>query len=186
METPCQCFDKKECLEFGCQKPKQTMETVKPLTWEEAQELWKDAVYWIDGAEYNVDEKKLLDVINTHASSRVREVEEELERVKSENKLASDLKEYLISTYEKFGDKKALVTKGYRAYTGLDLANEIRNNTPEGIESLQSIIALTIDLLRRDKINLNGPTYQELKEENKRLQERLEAAEKTIREWRPN
>lgn len=63
------------------------------------------------------------------------------------------LKQSLIATYQKFGDDKALIRNGL-SYSGNQISNEIENETELGIELIDSIIKLTIDLLSRDKINI--------------------------------
>lgn len=64
------------------------------------------------------------------------------------------LKSKVIETYKKFGDKKALLIRGHNSYTGFEIADEIEKETELGIEMMNSIIQLTIDLLSRDKINV--------------------------------
>lgn len=64
------------------------------------------------------------------------------------------LKQSMIETYRKFGDDKAILIKGKKSYTGNEIAEEIENETDFGIEMINSIIKLSIDLLKRDKVNL--------------------------------
>ena len=64
------------------------------------------------------------------------------------------LKSSMISTYKKFGDKKALITGG-RSYSGNEIAQEIENETEFGIGIIDNMIQLSIDLVSRDKINLS-------------------------------
>lgn len=68
--------------------------------------------------------------------------------------LAEELKRKAIETYLKYGDNKALVIKGKRTYTGNEIAHEIVNETDLGIDIVNKIMQLSIDLLKRDKINL--------------------------------
>lgn len=71
-----------------------------------------------------------------------------------EMKNIDQLKNKLISTYEKIGDRNGLVTKGVR-YSGNEIAEEIENETELGVKMVENIILLTIDLLSRDKINID-------------------------------
>ena len=65
------------------------------------------------------------------------------------------LKQLMVATYRKFGDEKALLLKGKRSYTGNEIADEIENETEFGIKMVDNMIQLTIDLLKRDKINMS-------------------------------
>ena len=60
------------------------------------------------------------------------------------------LKQLMVATYRKFGDKKALLLKGKRIYTGNEIADEIENETEFGIKMVNNMIQLTINLLKRD------------------------------------
>ena len=62
------------------------------------------------------------------------------------------LKKSIVSTYRKFGDEKTL-TNGNRSYTGNEIADEIENETKFGIEMIDNVIKLTIDLLKRNNVN---------------------------------
>jgi hypothetical protein len=62
------------------------------------------------------------------------------------------LKQSMVSTFRKYGDEKAIQTKGVR-YTGNEVAEEIENETELGLGMIESIINLTINLIKRDKIN---------------------------------
>lgn len=64
------------------------------------------------------------------------------------------LKQHLIDRYRKIGDEKAILTKG-RSYSGNQMADEIENETEFGIQSIKSLISLTIELLSRDKLKIN-------------------------------
>lgn len=55
---------------------------------------------------------------------------------------------------KKHGDEKALLIKGKYSYTGNEIADAIDNRTEFGIEMIDGIIQLSIDLLLRDKVNL--------------------------------
>lgn len=72
------------------------------------------------------------------------------------------LKELLISTYRKFGSEKAIVIKGGQSYTGDQIADEIQNETPFGMQMIDNIVKLTIDLLKRDKINIADQTTADI------------------------
>jgi hypothetical protein len=65
------------------------------------------------------------------------------------------LKQSMVETYRKFGDEKAILVKGKYSYTGNEVAEEIENETEFGLGMIESIMQLTIDLLKRDKININ-------------------------------
>ncbi len=68
-----------------------------------------------------------------------------------------ELKDLMVKTYRKFGNEKAILLKGgKRSYTGDEIAEEIENETEFGINMLDNIIQLTIDLLKRDRINMNN------------------------------
>lgn len=66
--------------------------------------------------------------------------------------VAEQLKVRLIVMFQRKGDAKVLVTKG-RSYTGNQLAEEIKNETETGIHYMETALALTVDLLARDKMN---------------------------------
>lgn len=65
------------------------------------------------------------------------------------------LKQLMVKTYRKFGDETALLIKDKRSYTGNEIAEEIENETEFGIKMVDNMIQLTIDLLKRDKINMS-------------------------------
>ncbi len=87
--------------------------------------------------------------------------------------LTEELKQKAIETYLKYGDDKALVIKGKRTYTGNEIADEIINETDFGIDVVNKIMQLSIDLLKRDKVNLPATEYWE---------QRCLLAEKLIKE----
>ena len=72
------------------------------------------------------------------------------------NNLSLQLKAKVISTYKKMGDKVALVQKikGKNSWTGNELAKELEDETEFGIRMMSGMLLLTIDLLSRDKINM--------------------------------
>jgi hypothetical protein len=76
-------------------------------------------------------------------------------------KLEEKLKKLMISTYEKIGDK--VISRGMDPITGDQIAEEIRNDTDIGIKYYKSMIALTIELLMRDKINIDERRDKKLK-----------------------
>jgi len=43
-----------------------------------------------------------------------------------------------------------------KAFSGIEIANEIKNETEIGNKILFMLIELTIDLVKRDRINTNG------------------------------
>ena len=63
-----------------------------------------------------------------------------------------NIKQLMVARYRKIGDERALLIKGKHSYTGTEIADEIENETEFGIEILNNIFQLTIDLLKRDKI----------------------------------
>ncbi len=63
------------------------------------------------------------------------------------------LKENIINTYKKYGDDK-MIFKGNKSYSGIELAKEVEEETEFGIDLIDNLIQLTIDLVKRDKINL--------------------------------
>lgn len=68
--------------------------------------------------------------------------------------LTEELKSLIIKTYKSFGDEKALLIKGKRSYTGNEIAEEIEKQTPFGLNIINGILKLSIDLLKRDKTHL--------------------------------
>ena len=67
--------------------------------------------------------------------------------------LEQKLKDLLISTYEKVGDK--IKSPGRQGLTPDQIVEELKNDTDIGIEYYKSIIALTVELLMRDKIHID-------------------------------
>lgn len=76
-------------------------------------------------------------------------------------KLEKELKRLMISTYEKMGDKT--MSRSMDPMTGKQLAEEIKNDTEIGIKLYKSIIALTIELLMRDKIHIDERRDRKIK-----------------------
>ena len=65
--------------------------------------------------------------------------------------LVKTLKETIIGSYEKYGEEKSIIF-GNRAFSGLEMADEIRNETEIGKKAISLVIRLTLDLLKRNKI----------------------------------
>ena len=70
-----------------------------------------------------------------------------------ERTLEQKLKDLLISTYEKLGDR--IVTTGRSKISNEQIVEEIKNDTELGIEYYKAIISLTVELLMRDKIHID-------------------------------
>lgn len=63
------------------------------------------------------------------------------------------LKKSLAETYRELGDGR-IMNRGQETYTGTQIAKEIEDETEIGIDMIDSVIQLTIDLLKRKKINV--------------------------------
>ena len=61
------------------------------------------------------------------------------------------LKQLIIETYKKFGDEKVIILGG-KSWTGSEIAKEIREETSFGIDRINDLIQLTINLIKRQKI----------------------------------
>ena len=83
-------------------------------------------------------------------------------QLKQYNSLEVKLKDLLISTYEKVGDR--IKSPGSQVLTPEQIVEEIKNDTEVGIEYYKSIISLTIDLLMRDKIHIDERREQKINE----------------------
>lgn len=70
-----------------------------------------------------------------------------------ERTLEQKLKDLLISTYEKVGDR--IATSGRSKISNEQIVEEIKNDTELGIEYYKAIISLTVELLMRDKIHID-------------------------------
>jgi len=81
-------------------------------------------------------------------------------QLKQYNSLEGKLKDLLISTYEKVGDK--IQSPGRQHLTPEQIVEEIKNDTEIGIQYYKGIIGLTTELLMKDKIHMD-------EEENKKL-----------------
>jgi hypothetical protein len=65
------------------------------------------------------------------------------------------LKDKLVKTYRRYGDKACLTTmdaQGSHQYTGTQIANAIEQETEFGMKCIDNLLTLTIDLLARNKM----------------------------------
>lgn len=64
------------------------------------------------------------------------------------------LKTKIATNFRKHGDKQALIVmdRNPRTYTGNQVADEIEQETEFGVECIDTVINLTVDLLSRDKM----------------------------------
>ena len=69
--------------------------------------------------------------------------------------LSEIIKQKLIDAYKSIGDDIALLTKDKKSYTGYAIANEIEKETEFGISMINNILKLTIDLLSRNKLEID-------------------------------
>lgn len=67
--------------------------------------------------------------------------------------LIQEFKTQIADTYRKYGNEVCLKVNGGKTYTGKEIADEIENETEFGIETMFSLIRLSIDLVKRDKIH---------------------------------
>jgi hypothetical protein len=79
-----------------------------------------------------------------------------------ERTLEQKLKDLLISTYEKVGDK--IQSPGRQLLTPQQIVEELKNDTEIGIQYYKGIIALTVELLMRDKIHLDERRNEKINE----------------------
>lgn len=79
-------------------------------------------------------------------------------RKNQKSELSDKLKMTVAKTYQKYGDKKALLIRGNKTFTGVEVSNEIIAETETGIQILEGMIQLAIDLVKRDKINFENET----------------------------
>jgi hypothetical protein len=94
------------------------------------------------------------------------------------------IKEKLVKTLKKYGDKACLFVMdatGGKQYTGNELATEIENETPFGVDRIFDILHLTIDLMSRDKMpnDIVRPST-EIKDKIAELEARCVEKEKKI------
>lgn len=83
-------------------------------------------------------------------------------QIKQYSNLEGKLKSLLVSTYEKVGDK--IKSPGRQGLTPEQIVEEIKNDTDVGVEYYKSIIALTIELLMRDKIHIDERRNEKINE----------------------
>lgn len=83
-------------------------------------------------------------------------------QLKEYNSLEGKLKNLLISTYEKVGDK--IQTLGRQSLTPEQIVEELKNNTEVGMQYYKGIIGLTTELLMRDKIHMDERREQKINE----------------------
>ncbi len=76
--------------------------------------------------------------------------------------LEQKLKDLLISTYEKVGDK--IKSPGRQGLTPEQIVEELKNDTEVGMEYYRSIITLTVELLMRDRIHLDERRNEKINE----------------------
>jgi hypothetical protein len=81
-------------------------------------------------------------------------------QLKQYNSLEGKLKDLLISTYEKVGDK--IQSPGRQCLTPEQIVEEIKNDTEIGIQYYKGIIGLTTELLMRDKIHMDERREQKI------------------------
>lgn len=79
-----------------------------------------------------------------------------------ERTLEQKLKDLLISTYEKVGDK--IKSPGRQGLTPEQIVEELKNDTEVGMEYYRSIITLTVELLMRDRIHLDERRNEKINE----------------------
>ena len=70
------------------------------------------------------------------------------------------LKQKMIATFRKKGDDKMLVT-GRKSYSGNEIADAVEKETELGVNTLNNIIQLSLDLISRDKIHLGDKKVTE-------------------------
>ncbi len=70
-----------------------------------------------------------------------------------DNNLLESLKSNISNYYRGYGDGTVLY-KGEESYTGNQIANDVDNETEFGIEMVNNLINLTLDLITRGKEKL--------------------------------
>ncbi len=83
-------------------------------------------------------------------------------QLKEYNSLEVKLKNLLISTYEKVGDK--IQSPGRQRLTPEQIVEEIKNDTEIGIQYYKAIIGLTVELLMRDRIHIDERRNEKINE----------------------
>lgn len=79
-----------------------------------------------------------------------------------ERTLEQKLKDLLISTYEKVGDK--IISPGIGSLTTEQIIEELKNDTEVGMKYYKAIIALTVEMLMRDSIHLDERRNEKINE----------------------
>ena len=79
-----------------------------------------------------------------------------------ERTLEQKLKDLLISTYEKVGDK--IKSPGRQGLTPEQIVEELKNDTEVGMQYYKGIISLTVEMLMRDKIHLDERRNEKINE----------------------
>jgi regulator of sigma D len=79
-----------------------------------------------------------------------------------ERTLEQKLKDLLISTYEKVGDK--IQSPGRQLLTPQQIVEELKNDTDVGMQYYKGIIGLTVEMLMRDKIHLDERRNEKINE----------------------
>lgn len=83
-------------------------------------------------------------------------------QIKQYSNLEGKLKSLLVSTYEKVGDK--IKSPGRQGLTPEQIVQEVKNDTDVGIEYYRAIIALTVEMLMRDRIHLDERRNEKIDE----------------------
>lgn len=83
-------------------------------------------------------------------------------QIKQYSNLEGKLKSLLVSTYEKVGDK--IKSPGRQGLTPEQIVEELKNDTDVGIEYYRAIIALTVEMLMRDRIHLDERRNEKINE----------------------
>ena len=104
-------------------------------------------------ARFPYEDGNLEDDINAYKRSIF--IDGAVQQANLDKSKAKELEKILVSTFLKYGDKTALLIKGKRSYTGNEIAEEIKNGTELGIQMMENILKLSINLLMRDKINIS-------------------------------
>lgn len=65
--------------------------------------------------------------------------------------LASQLRDSLSEMYRKFGNNPALTLGSGKAYTGFEVANAIAKENNLGIEMMEHILKLSVEMLKTDR-----------------------------------
>lgn len=74
--------------------------------------------------------------------------------------LEQKLKDLLISTYEKIGDR---IQSPGKTMSNEQIIEELKNDTDVGIQYYKAIIGLTVEMLSRDKIHIDERRDKKIK-----------------------